>query len=124
MTTTVTVRARGLKASVSVSRATEGEEGHKIDSEDFEISPHNSQSFHLDAGQTLTVSEQSIENHQTEEAERRDQEAAAPAVDPVHPELDPKNVPGREQNDTLIGADKGKKARKADKDDADPENWS
>lgn len=55
MTTSVLVRARAWGALATVRKATEGDEGHNIESTDYEIGAHEDREFHLSEGETLEV---------------------------------------------------------------------
>lgn len=79
MTTTVTVRTRALGATVSVN------------GEETKVPARSEHSFHIEEGS------QSFEVRQNTHEEQQEADVAE--------NLDPENVPGREQNDALLNQD-------------------
>lgn len=85
MTTTVRVQARAWGASVVVSRATEGQEGHNVEDETADIGANQERAFHIQEGETVSF---------------RVTHGEKPAENPVP--FEGEEVPGRAENDRLV----------------------
>lgn len=84
MTTTVTVKARAWGAVIAIRSVTDA----SSEVTNITLEPNTEQTYHLEPGQAINV-----------------QHGEEPAVDEAasHLPLDPNEVPGRAQNDALLG---------------------